>query len=665
MVHVVASARRSSGAGRGRSHGAERAEARRPRPTELRYNLLRLEAVAMTVLAQDPSIVDDHGPVRATIPVPAERLQRGPRGHRFHVVDRPVGTGQAPPPAVLHAGDPWTYRDRWTVERHPDATTLSQDRDFRAQNVYAVAAHTLALFEQHLGRPIPWHSRCPQLSLVPQARVEANAFYSREQNAVLFGWLPALAGRPALYTALSYDVIAHEVSHAILDGLRPRFTEPGLPDQLAFHEALADLVALLSVFTVPGVARRLLDPAMPARIGFASDRKARRITDPEERRAALLAGRAHQLMRLPLARLAEEVGSRRDTRPSPAGDGGDRPAALRWSGILEAGNRWRSDPEFAVPHRRAEVLVAAFMQTLVTMWAGRLEPLRVETDGLDAGRVAEEGVKSARHLLGMLLRALDYLPPVDLEFADVIDAVLTADRRLAPDDEHDYRGALEDTFARFGITPPRYRILDEDGVGPPLEGDGSADAREQPAEAAWPPDPDADATLGLRYEHLNLVALRTSPEEVYQFIWSNAAVLHVDVRLPTRVERVLSSTRVGPDGLVVTEILADYTQTLRTTAGGLPAGLHPPDGMAPDDGVELWGGGVLVFDQFGRFRLHQRQPILDVDRQTRRLRYLLAAGIRGQDGSWGASDGAGEERRFALLHQRAAGPPADPSLPTD
>ena len=77
----------------------------------------------------------------------------------------------------------------------------------------------------------------------------------------------------------------------------------------------------------------------------------------------------------------------------------------------------------------------------------------------------------------------------------------------------------------------------------------------------------------MRYEHLNLVALRTSPEEVYQFIWNNAATLKIDVRLTTRVERVLASTRVGPDGLVVNEIIADYTQTLRTTAGALPPGI--------------------------------------------------------------------------------------------
>ena len=603
-------------------------------------NLLTQETVLMTVLAQDPSVVDPRGPVRARIPVPAERLQRGPRGHRFHVVDVAIGSGAASPPVVLHAdGDPWAYVDRWSEDAHPDAATLGDDRDFRAQNLYAVAAHTLARFEQHLGRPIPWYSGFPHLYLVPQARVEANAFYSREHHAVLCGWLPALGGRPALYTALSYDVVAHEVSHAILDGLRPRFTEPGLPDQLAFHEALADLVALLSVFDLDGVAQHLLDPDGTGVVHFASDEAALRLADRDERRAALLAGRAEQLKTSPLARLAEQLGGR---RAGPDDDG--RYPALRRSVDLPATEAWQTDPAFAEPHRRAEVLVAAFLQTLVTIWAGRLEPLRSERGEVDAPRVAEEGVKSARHLLAMLLRALDYLPPVELEFADVVDAVLTADRRLAPEDEHGYRDALRDRFAAFGITPPPHRIVDEDGVAAP-------GPSAEPALAGYPPDPDAGDRCGLRYEHLNLAALRTSPEEVYQFVWNNAAALGIDVRLATRVERVLSSTRVGPDGLVVTEVLADYTQTLRTTAGRLPPGVAAPAGLAPDEVVELWGGGVLVFDQFGRFRLHQRQPILDADRQTRRLQYLVDSGVRGRDGSFGASDGRGDKRRFALLHR--------------
>ena len=299
-----------------------------PRRRRVR-NLLEQETVPMTVFAQDPSVADLHGPVLVQIPVPADRLQRGPRSHRFHVVDIAVGTNQAFRPAQRHDhGDAWSYTDRYAATTTADRLALIGDRDFRAQNVFAIAAHTLALFEQHLGRPIPWNRRAPQLFLVPQARIEANAWYSREHNAVLFGWLPSIGDEPPVYTALSYDIVAHEVTHAILDGLRPRYTAPGPPDQLAFHEALADLVALFSVFGLPGVAQDLLDPRGTGRYRFP--RRAAGMSEPE-----VVAARADHLKRSPLAGLAEQLG-RRQARPSdgrralaraapfrrPAGDGG-------------------------------------------------------------------------------------------------------------------------------------------------------------------------------------------------------------------------------------------------------------------------------------------------------------------------------------------------------
>jgi hypothetical protein len=42
---------------------------------------------AMTIVAQDPSIGNDRGMLRATVPVPADRLEPGPRSHRFQVID--------------------------------------------------------------------------------------------------------------------------------------------------------------------------------------------------------------------------------------------------------------------------------------------------------------------------------------------------------------------------------------------------------------------------------------------------------------------------------------------------------------------------------------------------------------------------------------------------
>lgn len=619
-----------------------------PAAARRRLNLLAQTAVPMTVFAQDPLVSENGEPVLATVQVPASRLQRGPRSHRFHVVDIAVGTNKAEKPIALHArNEPWRYVDSFANKPNQTTDDLVANPKFRAQNLFAVASSTLALVEQHLGRPVPWYSGYPQLFLIPQARIEANAFYSRAHNAVLFGWLPALQGRAPVYTALSYDVIAHEVSHAILDGLRPRYTEPGLPDQLAFHEALADLIALLSVFTLDGAAKRLLEPT-DGKVEFPSDANAT-ADDPRKRSEQLWKGRADHLKASPLVRLAEQIGAVRNR--SEASTPGHYPA-LRRSVDLPANANWKSDPAYGEPHRRAEVLVAAFLQTLVSMWAQRLDPLHSEKGWLDADRVAEEGTKSARHLLGMILRSLDYLPPVELEFADVIDSVITADRRLVPDDEHNYRDALKKTFADFGITPPEHQILDEDGLDAPkpsriTQPINSIALQSNPSSDY--DDPDA-SPLAIRYEHLNLVALRSSPEEVYQFIWNNSAALEIDVRFTTRVTRVLSSSRVGVDGTLVTEILADYVQTLRTTAGNLPPGIIAPEGMPPDAIVELLGGGVLVFDQFARFRLHQRKLLLDADRQTRRLRYLFEHGIRDADGAYGTSDGEGDTKRFALVH---------------
>ena len=102
----------------------------------------------------------------------------------------------------------------------------------------------------------------PRLRIYPHALREANAYYSPDKKALLFGYFPAGVGADGagaapltVFTCLSHDIIAHEMTHALLDGMHRRFNEPSNPDVLAFHEAFADIVALFQHFSLPEVLR--------------------------------------------------------------------------------------------------------------------------------------------------------------------------------------------------------------------------------------------------------------------------------------------------------------------------------------------------------------------------------------------------------------------------
>ena len=565
--------------------------------------------VEMTVVAQDPDVRTPAGRIlTARVRVPAQRLEPGPTSARFQTVDYDASTGHLQEAAVLTRVDDQgrvAYRDAYA--KISDNQIL-EDPAFHAQNVYAIAARTLAAFESALGRRLPWAFGGHQLYLVPHAFAEANAYYSDADRALLFGYFEARGER--VFTCLSHDVVAHETAHAVLDGLRHRFLEPSLPDQAAFHEAMADIVALLSVFSIKEVVDLTLgEPDAAGRIS-----------------AAAVTRRAIEES-LPLV-LAEQMGGALlQTR-----------GGLRRSAGLRPPADWRRLREWEEPHRRGEVLVAAVLDTLVALWVHRLEPL-IRDGELDHDRAGEEGAKSASHLLGMTIRAIDYLPPVDFAFEDFLGAVLLADAELAPDDPHGYRETLRNSFRRLGIThPPADRVVDLAAVSAPP-----------------------------RYHGLNFAAMRTDVDEVFRFIWENAGWLGLDPRHYTHVESVRPAVRVGPDGLIVNEAVADYIQMLEVTAkefvelasqwaraGGDAASIELHPLLTPDTPVQLFGGGTLVFDQFGRAKYHIRKPLEDWRRQTRRLDYLARGGTFDTRRRVGFSTRAARGQRFAALHVPAS-----------
>ena len=220
----------------------------------------------MPVLAQDPGIGGADGQIlTASVAVPWEELDDGPIGHRVQVVDYDATT------RTMY--EPRAGRPRRRAQPGRQRGDPGRSRRSTRGNVYALVMRTLARFEFALGRRVPWGFRGHQLKVVPHAFEEANAFYSREAEALLFGYFRERR-RPS-FICLSHDIVVHETTHALLDGLRSRFMAPSSADQAAFHEAFADIVALLSVFSLGEVARaarqRRASRAMPRR----GDRSAR------------------------------------------------------------------------------------------------------------------------------------------------------------------------------------------------------------------------------------------------------------------------------------------------------------------------------------------------------------------------------------------------------
>src|SRR6185436_966099 len=208
----------------------------------------------MTVIAQDPAVRRGDQIVMATIDVPAEDLAAGPIGYRVQIVDfdstERVFRGSHELPA--------SYEDEPKSWQEGNAS-IQRDFRFHAQNTYALVMKTLARFEFALGRRIPWSFRTHQLKVAPHGMADANAFYSPEVEGLVFGYFTGKS-RNQVFTCLSHDIVVHETTHALLDALRERFLDPSTPDQAAFHEGFADVIAILSVFSQPEMVRMLLAP---------------------------------------------------------------------------------------------------------------------------------------------------------------------------------------------------------------------------------------------------------------------------------------------------------------------------------------------------------------------------------------------------------------------
>jgi hypothetical protein len=94
---------------------------------------------------------------------------------------------------------------------------------------------------------------------------------------------------------------------------------------------------------------------------------------------------------------------------------------------------------------------------IATGGSGVLRPGALHPDLV--ARLADEATKSARHVAGICVRALDYCPPVDITFSDSLRALITADADLVGNDKFGYRVAFLEAFRARGIYPDDVRTL--------------------------------------------------------------------------------------------------------------------------------------------------------------------------------------------------------------
>ncbi len=516
------------------------------------------------IIAQDPGVRGEDGIVLAEVEIPAESLSAGPRGHRIAVIDYDASTdtlysGFAPPDTP---DDPF---GKLSFEE------MLVSPDFHAWNVYAVAMRTLSRFEFALGRKVAWSHDGHQLKIFPHAFRDTNAFYAPEAEALMFGYFQGREN--VVFSCLAHDVIAHEMTHAVIDGLRPGFSIASSPDQAAFHEGFADVVALLEVLSLPEVVRAILDH------NWSESEKR---TDERPEQIEWFRVTEKQLLETDLFGLAVEMGKELSA---------NRGDALRRSVKLKPNTEWLELEEWKEPHRRGEVLSAVMLKAFVNVWMARISRLRKLRRGhYDVGSVAEEGAEAARTLLTTAMRAIDYTPPVHLTFSDFRTALLTADYELRPEvDKFNFRSSLNDAFDAFGIPSA------------PDSGD----------YGRWSRESDAGGVREIDYGRSRFEGMQRDPDEVFRFVWENSGALGLADDAYTAVASIRPATRIAPeDGAFLRETVVEVRQQIEVQGRELSAlGMTQPRGMGPNQPVVLRGGATLIFDDYGRLKYNIRNTL--------------------------------------------------------
>jgi hypothetical protein len=569
-------------------------------------------------------------------------LSPGPVGEYLEVVDVD--------PASARVYDPVDLNNPYLLAQ--DGLSPSEGNpQFHQQMVYAVAMRTIRNFEIALGRRALWAERevpvaandekaeadgptrttrafVRRLRLYPHALREANAYYSPDKRALLFGYFPA-QNEQIVFTALSHDIIAHETTHALVDGIHRYYQQATNVDVPAFHEAFADIVALFQHFTFPELLRYEIQRSR----GDLSQ-------------GQMMAGLARQF--------GQAIGQR---------------GALRSAiGTTPSRDEYVSAQE---PHERGRVLIAAVFDAFVAIYNRRTQDLlRLASGGSGilrpgalhpdlVGRLAEAATKSAQHVLKLSIRALDYMPPVDPRFGDFLRALITADSDLYPDDRFGYRVAFIEALGSRGIHAGVRTISPESlrwqTLQPEAQPRGLGAFIRNNIDLGW--DVRGDRQTAWQAARVNAALLHQWLSDPANFSEEQARAFGLNRALPPaigpddfprrdktynrprfEVHSVRPARRLTVDGEMRTDIIAVVTQRRRFATEGKPD-------------AEFRGGCTLILDRredVPAVRYCITVPVSSSIRAQSALQSHIAAwAARGPYGYFGDWD----SEPFAILHR--------------
>jgi hypothetical protein len=356
-----------------------------------------------------------------------EPLLDGPISRRVAVIDLHPETGAVMPGAHFVRPQGRTL-GRYEVKDEADYEAT----DFMQVSVFSAVMRMMVLFEAPdvLGRKLRWAFDGEQLLVVPRAGKMPNAFYHRDSRSLQFFFVDDRSKPGKLvYACLAPDIVAHETTHAILDGIAPELYDATSPQSLAMHEAIADLGAVMLAVRTNRLLRKVLDK-----------------TDGDIRKASAFNEIAKQFGTAILGRPLRDLNNDASFL-DPHGLKLNEPhdLSLILTGALyklliaeyEGARQEQFDKELAEEVARRD-------------GTGRSPPTEKEKEKLRFSVAGKALFTATDKLKRIVFRALDYLPPSEISFADYGRAMVAADAYSNPDDPEP-REFIKAEFKRRGM----------------------------------------------------------------------------------------------------------------------------------------------------------------------------------------------------------------------